>query len=33
VRDRDSMTQERVGLDRLIGYLEKALEPPSPDHA
>jgi glycyl-tRNA synthetase len=25
VRDRDTMTQDRVGLDRLVGYLEERL--------
>jgi glycyl-tRNA synthetase len=26
VRDRDSMTQERVGIDRLVGYLDERLD-------
>jgi glycyl-tRNA synthetase len=25
VRDRDTMTQDRVGVDRLVGYLEERL--------
>jgi glycyl-tRNA synthetase len=26
VRDRDTMTQERVGIDRLVGYLDERLD-------
>ncbi len=33
VRDRDSMEQERIGLDRLVGYLRERLEPASPARA